>query len=72
MASKAYFLGVDVSTTAVKALLIDVDGQVVAVASAPQPLSTPQPLWSEQNPQDWWSGAVQSIRSALQQCGVKG
>lgn len=68
----AYFLGIDVSTTGVKALLIDDRGSVVGEANTENPLYTPQPLWSEQDPLDWWNGAVTSIRAVLQQTGVSG
>lgn len=61
----AYVLGIDVSTTGAKALIVDDTGQVVAEATTEYPLSTPRPLWSEQNPADWWSGVQQSIRCAL-------
>ena len=37
-----YFLGIDTSTTASKALLIDEQGEVIAVASSPHTLQTPQ------------------------------
>jgi xylulokinase len=59
------FLGIDVSTTAAKALLMDQDGRVVATASTPLTLQTPQPLWSEQDPQQWWTATLESIRQAL-------
>ena len=68
----AYFMGVDVSTTGVKALLVDAQGVVVGTANTEQPLSTPQPLWSEQDPADWWNGAVASIRQVLAQTGITG
>ncbi len=45
-----YFLGIDVSTTATKALLVDSGGQVVAVSATEYPFETPRPLWSEQHP----------------------
>lgn len=46
-------LGIDLGTTALKAVLSD--GQrVIAAASAPVPTRRPQPLWSEQDPADWW------------------
>ncbi|MEP7294121.1 MAG: FGGY family carbohydrate kinase, partial [Chloroflexota bacterium] len=60
-----YLLGLDISTTGAKALLIDERGQVVATHSTPQPISQPRPLWSEQNPADWWDGIVASIRALL-------
>ncbi len=56
------FLGLDVSTTAVKALLVDAGGRVRASASTPLDLSFPKPLWSEQAPGDWWKAAVRSLR----------
>jgi len=68
----SYLLGIDVSTTGVKALLVDLDGNVIGSANTEQPLSTPQPLWSEQDPADWWSGAVSSIRQVLQETGTPG
>ena len=68
----AYFLGIDSSTTSVKALLIDNEGQVVGVATTEIPISTPKPLWSEQDPADWWRGAVNSIRQLLQTTGLTG
>ena len=67
-----YLLGVDISTTGAKALLVDEQGQVVASVTMPLSLSTPRPLWSEQNPAEWWSGAVRSIRQVLAQAGANG
>ncbi|MCC6454500.1 MAG: xylulokinase [Caldilineaceae bacterium] len=61
----AYLLGIDVSTTATKALLIDSAGKVVAVAATEYGFETPHPLWSEQDPAMWWYAAVQSIRRLL-------
>ena len=61
-----YFMGIDVSTTGSKALLIDAAGQVVASASAPHSLSTPKPLWSEQDPLEWWAATTASIQAVLQ------
>jgi xylulokinase len=67
-----YFLGIDTSTTSSKALLIDEQGNVVAVASSPHTLQTPKPLWSEQNPDEWWEAASASIRSVLEQASISG
>jgi xylulokinase len=70
--SQAYYLGIDVSTTGAKALLIDEKGSVIGSATSPLELSMPQPLWSEQDPQDWWQGVVQSIVQVMGQAGVDG
>jgi len=67
-----YFLGIDTSTTSSKALLIDEQGEVAAVASNPHTLQTPRPLWSEQDPRDWWNAVAASIRSVLEKAGVGG
>jgi xylulokinase len=67
-----YFLGIDVSTTGAKALLIDDEGKVVATASTPLTLQTPKPLWSEQDPHEWWTGTKASIRKALAEAGATG
>ena len=70
--TKTYFLGIDVSTTGSKALLVDEQGVVVASASAPHTLQSPKPLWSEQNPQEWWQAVSTTIRSVIQQSGLDG
>lgn len=67
-----YLLGIDVSTTATKALLIDDAGRVVAVASSGYEFDAPRPLWSEQEPALWWEGAQRSIRQVLADAGITG
>src|SRR5262249_5485588 len=49
------FLGVDIGTSAVKAVLADEKGGFAAQASAPLDVSRPKPGWSEQDPADWWA-----------------
>jgi xylulokinase len=70
--TKQYFLGIDTSTTSSKALLIDERGDVIAVASSPHTLQTPRPLWSEQNPSEWWRAVSASIKSVLGKAGISG
>jgi xylulokinase len=72
MAGGPLFLGVDVSTTGSKALLVDAAGAVVASATSPHSLQTPRPLWSEQQPHEWWQAASRSIRDALEQADAAG
>lgn len=67
-----YFLGIDTSTTSSKALLINERGEMIAVASNPHTLQTPKPLWSEQDPREWWEAVAASISSVLEQAGVGG
>lgn len=64
-------LGIDVSTTGVKALLIDAEGAIINSSTTPLQLSTPRPLWSEQHPRDWWDAAVNSIRNVLRETDAR-
>jgi xylulokinase len=54
-------VGLDVGTTGVKAVAVSEDGEVVARAERGYPLSTPQPGWSEQDPEDWWTAAQAAL-----------
>ena len=63
-------LGVDTSTTATKAVLVDAAGRVLSVGSTPHTLQTPRPLWSEQDPEEWWQATAYSIRRALGEVGA--
>ena len=56
-------LGIDIGTSEVKAVLVDDGGRVVGQAASALPISRPHPLWSEQDPRDWWHGDA-SPRSA--------
>ena len=66
----AYCLGIDVSTTATKAVLADERGRAVAVASSEYDLATPRPLWAEQDPRLWWRAAVDSISTLVSGSGI--
>jgi xylulokinase len=66
----SYFIGIDSSTTATKALLMADDGSVVGVAASSYGFETPHPLWSEQQPSLWWEATVESTRQLLQQTGI--
>lgn len=59
------YLGIDLGTSEVKALLIDAEQRIVASAHAPLTIARPRPLWSEQHPADWWQ-ATQAAIAALQ------
>ena len=67
-----FVLGIDASTTATKAVLVDESGAVRGVGAAEYGFEVPQPLWSEQDPQLWWDGAVAAIRSVLASTGTAG
>jgi xylulokinase len=55
------FLGLDLGTSALKAVLVDGEQRVVGQASAPLSVQRPRPLWSEQDPQSWWTAAQHAL-----------
>lgn len=61
------FLGLDVGTSGVKAILVAPTGEVRAATTTPLALSTPRPGWAEQDPESWWEATVASIRGVLAQ-----
>src|SRR5437867_9373134 len=58
------FLGLDIGTSGVKAVLVDERGAVRSSATAPLRLATPRPGCAEQRPEEWWKAAVASVRRA--------
>ena len=66
----SHVLGIDTSTTATKAILVDGSGEVKGTASAEYGYETPQPLWSEQRPESWWEGTIASIREVMEATGT--
>jgi xylulokinase len=61
------YLGIDLGTSAVKVVLVDDDDAVKASASAPLSVERPKPLWSEQDPEDWWQACCDAIAALRSQ-----
>ena len=64
-----YVIGVDIGTTAVKAVLLDRELRILAESrSREHPTTYPagQSSAAEQNPDDWWKGAAAAIREVLE------
>ena len=68
----SYFLGIDVSTTGAKALLIDEHGNVIATHTTEYPLSTPEAALVGARSSDWWHGTCASIKAALSKANLSG
>ncbi|HEX9107491.1 MAG TPA: FGGY family carbohydrate kinase [Longimicrobiales bacterium] len=62
-------LGIDIGTSAAKALLLDLDGREIATASQSYPLLTPQPGWVEQDPEAVWQALCAVLREIVSQAG---
>src|SRR5260370_41327768 len=58
------FLGLDLGTRSLKALVLDVDGSIVGTGSAEYPITTPQPGWAESDPKSWWEAAGAAVHEA--------
>src|SRR5437899_9667612 len=61
------FLGLDVGTSAVKAILVSPAGAVTAAGTGPRSLESPRPGWAEQDPETWWQASGTAIRRVLEQ-----
>ncbi|MDD3430116.1 MAG: xylulokinase [Oscillospiraceae bacterium] len=60
------YIGVDLGTSACKFLLVDEQGTVLNTISKEYPIYFPQPGWSEQAPQDWWTACTEGVPQLLQ------
>jgi xylulokinase len=66
-----FYIGLDVGTSGLKTVLIDQNGKVVTTNTQSYPIHTPKPLWSEQDPEDWWRATAKGIRQAVKDSGIK-
>ena len=62
------YLGIDLGTSAVKALLVDEDGVMIDSRSAALAVSRPQPGWSEQDPESWWQATDDAVKALRMAC----
>lgn len=65
----SYLLGIDIGTSGTKTIIVDERGNLIASATEGYALSTPQPNWAEQDPDEWWRATQLTVRRALQQIG---
>jgi xylulokinase len=61
-----YFIGIDIGTTSVKLIVIDEKGNVIKSVGREYPIYFPKPLWSEQNPEDWWKQSISALKELLE------
>jgi xylulokinase len=73
------YLGIDIGTSSVKAVLMDESGTVVEQASSPLSILRPHPFWSEQDPTGWWEATNSAVsdldlqrRDAVKAIGLSG
>jgi xylulokinase len=57
------YLGIDIGTSSVKAVLVDDSAAILAQASESLAVSRPQPGYSEADPDSWWRATVAAVRN---------
>ena len=60
-----YYIGIDVGTSSVKALLVDGDGKVIKATSPEYDFDVPKPLWAETDPDHWWIATQKALKDLL-------
>jgi xylulokinase len=65
-------VGLDVGTGGARAVAVDGSGEIVAEASSEYQLNTPRPGWTEQDPEDWWTGAKEVLARVASEAGEVG
>ena len=70
--SKGVFIGIDVGTSGVKTVAIDITGKMIGSHTEPLEMITPKPGWTEQNPDDWWLATKQSLKLVNKELSLQG
>ncbi|MCL2005958.1 MAG: xylulokinase [Planctomycetaceae bacterium] len=65
------FLGIDIGTSGTKTLAINHKGKILASDTREYPCHSPKPLWSEQDPDDWWNAVVKSVKTVIKKAQLK-
>lgn len=64
-------IGADVGTSALKAVLADPSGGVLAVTEHAYPMLRPHPGWAENDPEDWWQALLAAVPALLAAAGPR-
>ncbi|MBQ7025819.1 MAG: xylulokinase, partial [Peptococcaceae bacterium] len=59
------YIGIDLGTSSVKLLLMDGEGNIKNIVSREYPLYFPQPGWSQQKPEDWYTETMAGLKELL-------
>jgi D-xylulose kinase len=66
------YIGIDLGTSGVKAILLSEEGEVIASQTEKLTVSRPHPLWSEQDPEQWWLATDRAMKALSQQHSLQG
>lgn len=65
-----YVLGIDLGTSSVKIVLVNVEGKIIAASSQGYRTYSPHPGWAEQEPEEWWKATVRAISRVINQTHI--
>ena len=65
-----YFIGLDIGTSGVKAMIISKD-EIIKTVTFDYPVYYPEKGWSEQNPQDWYNASIRAVRILIKDINPK-
>jgi len=69
--NEGWFLGIDLGTGSCKCVVVDSQAHILGFGTSDYASSTTQQKWNEQDPDSLLAGMVCSVRSAIEQSGVK-
>ncbi len=67
----SYLLGIDIGTSGTKTVLFDLSGKAIESCTIDYPLYQEQNGWAEQEPEDWWQAARDTIITVIRKSGIK-
>src|SRR5437870_5747097 len=67
----SHYVGIDIGTSGTRAIVLDAHGKLLGAGTAPHTCQTAQPLWSEQEPMEWWDAVKVAVPAAVRAANVK-
>jgi len=67
----ALYIGVDIGTSGTKSLIMNEQGEILAEATSEYPVLMPKPLWTEQDPEEWWQAVKKTIKAVVKASKAK-
>ena len=61
-----YYIGADLGTSALKLLLVGLNGNIIKEITKEYDVCFPNPGWSEQSPEDWWTAFCSGIKELIE------
>jgi xylulokinase len=65
------YIGVDIGTSGTKSLIMNESGKILAESASEYPIHMPKPLWTEQDPEDWWVAVKKTIQGVMKSSKAK-